>query len=175
MTLFHERGYDGVGVAELAKEIGINPPSLYAAFGSKLGLFERAVERYADKDGGFITDVLDRSRNPEEAIRELFLQAADSFAADRRCPGCLVMDGARNSTDPDASALTATLRGKTRGAIAAWLAGQGLHDAGPLADALMIALAGLSAAARDGMPKDNLHAAAEVMSEGIIGRLEPAA
>ncbi len=36
--LFHSRGYDAVSVADLTKAFGINPPSFYAAFGSKLGL-----------------------------------------------------------------------------------------------------------------------------------------
>ena len=43
LALFHERGYDAVGVAELSQATGVKPPSLYAAFGSKQGLFERAV------------------------------------------------------------------------------------------------------------------------------------
>src|SRR5690242_7796928 len=46
MGLFHGRGYDGVGVAELGAALGVSPPSLYAAFGSKMGLFRQAVARY---------------------------------------------------------------------------------------------------------------------------------
>lgn len=175
LALFHERGYDGVGVAELAKAMGINPPSLYAAFGSKCGLFERAMERYADGDGGFVTEVLERSRDPEDAVRRLFRHAVDAFTADQRCPGCLVMDGTRNSTDPDARALTKARREQTRDRVAAWLADQGLQSAEPLADALMIGLAGLSAAARDGLPKEALGAAADVTANGLVGGLARAA
>ena len=175
MTLFHERGYDGVGVAELAKAIGINPPSLYAAFGSKCGLFERAMERYSDKDGGFVTEVLEQSRGPEEAIRRIFRHAVDAFTTDRKCPGCLVMDGARNSTDPQARAVTRARREQTRDMVADWLSGQGLLGAQPLADALMIGLAGLSAAARDGVPKDALRAAADVTADGLVYSLALAA
>ena len=36
----------GIGVAELSEAMGINPPSLYVAFGSKRGLFKKAVEFY---------------------------------------------------------------------------------------------------------------------------------
>ena len=36
--LFHERGYDAVSVADVTDALGINPPSFYAAFGSKAGL-----------------------------------------------------------------------------------------------------------------------------------------
>src|SRR4051812_24794415 len=71
MKLFHSRGYDAVGVAELVDELGIKPPSFYAAFGSKLGLLERALERYgkseanvfatAIEQGGSVVDVIGRT------------------------------------------------------------------------------------------------------------------
>ena len=50
MKLFHARGYDAVGVAELVAELGIKPPSFYAAFGSKVGLLARALERYGQSE-----------------------------------------------------------------------------------------------------------------------------
>ena len=34
-VLFHQKGFDAVSVAEVTDYLGINPPSLYAAFGSK--------------------------------------------------------------------------------------------------------------------------------------------
>jgi AcrR family transcriptional regulator len=46
MWLFWEQGYDATGVADLTRAMGITPPSLYAAFGSKEELFRRAVARY---------------------------------------------------------------------------------------------------------------------------------
>ncbi len=45
--LFHARGYDAVSVADLTQAFGINPPSFYAAFGSKLGLYTRVLQRYS--------------------------------------------------------------------------------------------------------------------------------
>lgn len=50
LELFLQKGYDGAGVAEFGEVIGINPPSLYKAFGSKHGLFEAAVQRYIAED-----------------------------------------------------------------------------------------------------------------------------
>ena len=44
--LFHTCGYDAVGIADITHALGINPPSFYAAFGSKAGLYARILERY---------------------------------------------------------------------------------------------------------------------------------
>src|SRR5690606_26257896 len=46
LRVFRERGYEGTSVAELQDALGISPPSLYAAFGSKEELFREAVELY---------------------------------------------------------------------------------------------------------------------------------
>jgi len=43
MKLFWKLGYEGASMAALTKAMGINAPSLYAAFGSKEGLFKEAV------------------------------------------------------------------------------------------------------------------------------------
>jgi AcrR family transcriptional regulator len=48
MQVFWRRGYDGASMAELTGEMGINAPSLYAAFGSKEGLFQEALRLYLE-------------------------------------------------------------------------------------------------------------------------------
>ena len=46
MELFWRQGYEGTSIADLTRALGINPPSLYAAFGSKRDLFEKTLDRY---------------------------------------------------------------------------------------------------------------------------------
>jgi AcrR family transcriptional regulator len=47
LTLFAARGYDGVGVQEVAEAAGVAKPTLYHFFGSKLGLLQALFEEYA--------------------------------------------------------------------------------------------------------------------------------
>jgi len=43
VKLFASRGYDGVGVKELAEEAGVTKPTLYHYFGNKKGLLEELL------------------------------------------------------------------------------------------------------------------------------------
>jgi AcrR family transcriptional regulator len=45
MTVFWRKGYEGASLSDLTEAMGINPPSLYAAFGNKEGLFRAVLER----------------------------------------------------------------------------------------------------------------------------------
>jgi AcrR family transcriptional regulator len=46
MRLFWENGYSATSVTDLTEALGINKPSLYAAFGNKETLFKTALEHY---------------------------------------------------------------------------------------------------------------------------------
>src|SRR5689334_20346799 len=46
MDVFWAKGYEGTSISDLTNAMGINPPSLYAAFGDKEHLFLEAIERY---------------------------------------------------------------------------------------------------------------------------------
>ena len=46
MRVFWENGYSGTSLSDLTTKLGINKPSLYAAFGNKEKLFESSIERY---------------------------------------------------------------------------------------------------------------------------------
>lgn len=49
MRVFWENGYAGTSLAQLTGALGINKPSLYAAFGNKEQLFATAMEHYMDR------------------------------------------------------------------------------------------------------------------------------
>ena len=49
LHVFWSKGYEGTTIPDLTEAMGINRPSLYAAFGNKEALFRKAVDRYMEK------------------------------------------------------------------------------------------------------------------------------
>jgi len=46
MRIFWDKGYEGTSMADLANAMKLSPSSIYAAFGDKKDLFQRAAEKY---------------------------------------------------------------------------------------------------------------------------------
>ena len=58
MLLFWEHGYEGTSMADLTQTMGLNPSSIYAAFGDKHSLFSLAVQRYLDTRAQYATKAI---------------------------------------------------------------------------------------------------------------------
>lgn len=167
MRLFWEKGYDAVGVAELAQSIGINPPSLYAAFGSKRALFQRALGRYAATQGAFFAWLDDPDAPACDTLIRVLEQAARSGTADASARGCLALDGTRNCADPEARAMTAEVRKGLREKARDLVARENPAVADPAADYFMFVLAAISASAIDGVPLPRLLQDVEIAGRGL--------
>ncbi|WPZ32604.1 helix-turn-helix domain-containing protein [Thalassobaculum sp. OXR-137] len=157
--LFHTRGYDSVGVAELGEAIGIAAPSLYAAFGSKLGLFERAVAAYEARYGRILAEFLERNAPVGDLMPAYLEEAARFYTRPGQPCGCMVLSGTWNSADAEAIAVTARRLQAGRDRIRDRIARERPDDAERLADYTLVVMAGLSAMARQGIGQDRLIAA----------------
>jgi AcrR family transcriptional regulator len=98
LDLFIAKGYEGAALGELTGAMGINPPSLYAAFGSKEGLFLRAVEAYSDQVTASMRAALDHP-TAYAALEALMHSAADFYTEPSRPPGCLLVQGGLTASD----------------------------------------------------------------------------
>ena len=58
LQLFWEKGYEGTSLSDLTRAMGINRPSLYAAFGNKEALFRRVLDRYAEGPAAYFREAL---------------------------------------------------------------------------------------------------------------------
>ncbi|HEY9549418.1 MAG TPA: TetR/AcrR family transcriptional regulator [Kiloniellaceae bacterium] len=171
MALFHDRGYEGVSVAELGAAIGVNPPSLYAAFGSKKGLFERALKRYVATTGGITAATLAEPGPVAEVVPRVLTRLAEVYATPGGLRGCLVLDSTRNCADPEVRALTEAVRLENRELLRRRIAEEYPEVAEALADYIGVTLAGLSAAARDGMTRKALRRTAAMAAAAFIAQL----
>src|SRR5215472_814825 len=100
MTVFWRQGYEGASMADLTRAMGINPPSIYACFGSKEGLFKAVLERYDQRRASFMAHVLEAASAQKAA--ETYLMGVAAFAADtsgRNPPGCLMVQGGLSCGD----------------------------------------------------------------------------
>ncbi|MFD9497951.1 TetR/AcrR family transcriptional regulator [Streptomyces sp. NPDC060035] len=59
MLVFWEHGYEGASLANLTDAMGISTTSMYAAFGNKEELFRKALERYTEGPGAYLTRALE--------------------------------------------------------------------------------------------------------------------
>ena len=102
MQVFWRKGYEGTSMVDLTEAIGINSPSLYAAFGSKDGLFRAVLERYDERRKTFMENLLAAPTAHE--VAERFLHGVADFAADtggKNPPGCLFLQGGLSCGDSD--------------------------------------------------------------------------
>jgi AcrR family transcriptional regulator len=92
MEVFWAKGYDGTSISELTKAMGIGSPSLYAAFGSKEGLFRAVLDQYGRQRIQFLDQALNAPTARGVALR-LLTAAAKLYAEENDHRGCLLVQG----------------------------------------------------------------------------------
>jgi AcrR family transcriptional regulator len=80
-------------MAELTEALGINKPSIYAAFGNKEALFRKALERYKTGPISFVAEAM-KEPTAQQAVKKLLMQAADFFSDKSTPNGCMIVQGA---------------------------------------------------------------------------------
>ena len=94
LHVFWTKGYEGASLEELERAMGINRPSLYAAFGNKEALFRKALDRYLDHGPpAHLRDSLNQP-SAKAVFEHVLTHAADHLTDPRNPPGCLAVQGA---------------------------------------------------------------------------------
>ena len=118
LHVFWQRGYEGTSLSDLTEAMGINRPSLYAAFGNKEELFRRALDRYAEKGPGAVHRKA-LAEPTARAVVERFLKGVAEFLTDpKNPPGCLSVQGALSCGEAAESIKSELCRRRTAGECA---------------------------------------------------------
>ncbi|WP_265646171.1 TetR/AcrR family transcriptional regulator [Verminephrobacter aporrectodeae] len=96
MEVFWSKGYEGAQLVDLTTAMGINPPSFYAAFGSKQDAFCEAVDLYIETVGAKSMQALNDAKTAHAGLRAMLEHAVD-VALSTASGGCLLVLGVVNT------------------------------------------------------------------------------
>lgn len=178
--LFWRRGYSGTSTRDLTAALGLSTSSLYAAFGSKAGLFEEAVRTYAERYREIYRRAV-AEKGLRTVIDHLLIDSVDEFTRPRDVhPGCLLSSAAMTDSTStlDTNAHYAELQGWNERALLARIeravqdgelvAGT---DAAALTGLVQSVVHGMSVQANLGATRENLLATAQLAHELICRQL----
>ena len=93
LAVFWRNGYEGASLPALTKAMGINRPSLYAAFGNKEELFRKAVDRYDRGPASYAPKAL-KKPTAREVVEALLEGIVVLLTKPQHPGGCLMVQGA---------------------------------------------------------------------------------
>ncbi len=109
-TVFWERGYGKTSVGDLVSATGLQPGSLYAAFGNKKGLFLEVIDHYNRGFLGKVGALRDAPGRSMDKLEGLLQQVVDDAAAGDDERGCLTVNALLEMSMHDAD-IAERLRG----------------------------------------------------------------
>jgi AcrR family transcriptional regulator len=98
MEVFWRQGYEGTSLSQLTGAMGINTPSLYAAFGSKEELFREAVELYDATEGAHTNAAFEASPTARDAVEQMLRGNVVAYTDPDKPPGCMIVLAATTGT-----------------------------------------------------------------------------
>lgn len=169
VELFWRAGYEQTSISMLTKAMGVTPPSLYAAFGDKDGLFTEASELYFRRTCEAVDDAAARP-TAREAIAVMLDDTARAHTDPLTPLGCLML------TEPRLAAQRDDIHRRLRDRIARGIIDGDLPatvEPDQLASFLMAVMRGMSGRARDGGSAEELLAIAGVAVAAIPASPDP--
>ncbi|MGN7360671.1 TetR/AcrR family transcriptional regulator [Paenibacillus sp. SAF-054] len=92
MELFWEKGYAATSISDLTAAMGIQRPSLYAAFGDKEELFETALRKYLNQHAARIRTKLHANPSVKAAIHTFFEDLVEDGYREKPSKGCFCIN-----------------------------------------------------------------------------------
>jgi len=153
--VFWQRGYASTSLADLEAATGLSRSSLYLTYGSKRGLFDRALRNYLDElIWPMLAPMEAAGAGREEIVGYFWAQAANLQGSPNSVltRGCLIANTSTelNVLDADAVQVVLEYRNRVRAAIFHALGGiaESIHDREAKAEILAAAQIGVMISAR---------------------------
>lgn len=125
MNVFWEMGYAAASLDDLSRAMGMNRPSIYAAFGDKQQLYRQALDHYRANTRAAIAEALAGERPLRRALHDFYERAIDIYlSGESAARGCFMIGTALTEAvaNPELRATVAeSLRGLDK-ALAARIA-----------------------------------------------------
>lgn len=91
LHLFWRKGYKGTSLTELTLAMGINKPSMYAAFGNKEALFIRSLEHYCLVYAKpHLAKLNETDKSPTQRVQAYLISVAQMLCANDNPGGCFI-------------------------------------------------------------------------------------
>lgn len=94
MEVFWCRGYEGTSIADVVEATGVQRGSLYAAFGSKEGIYHAVLDRYREDFSRPMLEALAAGADVRPLVRQMLLGLVRQAVDDPDRKGCLVVNAA---------------------------------------------------------------------------------
>jgi TetR/AcrR family transcriptional repressor of nem operon len=91
-AVFWEKGYGKTSIGDLVEATGLQPGSLYAAFGNKKGLFIEVVDQYNQEFIGRLRTLREADGPAIDKLQAIMRQIVDDAMAGRGSHGCLTVN-----------------------------------------------------------------------------------
>ncbi|MGY2125154.1 TetR/AcrR family transcriptional regulator [Nocardia gipuzkoensis] len=175
--LFWSKGFDSTSVEDVSLATGIGNGSIYAAYGSKRGLFLAAFERYCEGRARLVREAIGAAGgSARSAVRVLYQAIIEDCAAQPDRRGCLMINSIAQlgTRIPEVAAIGARTTAAMEHGVADRLR-PAMHDAGDHDEAALSALSatvvvvaqGLIQLSRLGTPVQRLREIADVSSAAL--------
>ncbi|MEU2254623.1 TetR/AcrR family transcriptional regulator [Nocardia xishanensis] len=176
IELFWTDGFDSTSVEGVSSASGVGNGSIYAAYGSKMGLFLMAFRRYCERRAEFVHEVLRANPGPPRTAVRAFFDAviADCLAHPNR-RGCLMLNsiGQLGHRVPEVIAISDLTTARMETHVADRLRADitrkalGENELAALSSHIVLVSQGLIQLSRLDVPRQRLHDVAEISCAAV--------
>lgn len=117
LRVFWRHGFEGASLGDLTEAMGINRPSLYAAFGDKETLFRQAIKRYAELHASYLAEAMEEP-TVRRIAEKLWAGGINVIRNAKNPRGCFLVQGALACSEAAQLVQQAMLKQRRKGETA---------------------------------------------------------